>query len=1049
MKIKILVVFFLIVIFNSLCIDLYSQKSMIYDDVDRDYKIGLELFNKQKYGAAQKKFEEVAAYYGNTNSEIKSNAEYYFAICAIELFNKDAEYLISKFLEEHGESTKTKSANFQMGKYQFRKKKYKKAIESFLRVDIYELNKEELAEYYFKIGYSYFVDQAFEKASKAFTEIKDTETKYTSPAIYFYSHIAYSNRNYETALIGFEKLKDDELFAMVIPYYIVQIYYLQNRYAKVIEYAPGLLDSASNKRAPEIARIIGEAFYRTMKYKEAAPYLEIFKEKTNSYSREDMYQLAYAYYRSNNFEQAAKNFKLTTNNNDSLSQNSYYHLASCYLKLNDKPKASLSFASAAKMEFNSIIKEDAMFNYAKLSYELSYSPFNEAINAFNLYIQTYPKSERLDDAYSYLTKAYMSTRNYKDALVSLENIKNINNNDILMAYQRVAFFRGLELFNNLNFDEAIILFDKSLNNSKYNKTIKAQAIYWKAEAYYRLNRYNDAINSYKDFLVSNGAFELPEYKIAHYNLGYVYFKKKEYREAIVWYRKFGSEMGDVKSKIVGDNYNRVGDCYFISRDYNNAVDYYEKAIQINTSDADYAFYQKAFSLGLLKEQNQKIETINKLITNYPNSAYLDDALFELGRAYVEVGNKDLAISTFQKVINEFPGSGYIPKSLLQQGLIYYNTDDNQNAMAIYKKIVADYSGTYEAKQAMQGLKNVYVDMDDVDNYFTYANGQGNLFSISPNEQDSLTYIAAENIYMSGNCDKSKANFAKYIEKFPNGQFLLNAHYYKADCNYKSSEYQDALTSYNYVLTKPVNMFTEESQIRAARLNYTLKKYTEAAALYAKLETNAETKSNVLEARIGQMRCNYYSNNYQPAINAANMVLMTDKISEEMIREANFILAKSYLAVNDQASALEKFKLLAKETKSKEGAEAKFRTIEIYFNQGNLDLASKEVYDFINKNTSHQYWLAKSFIVLADVFVAQNDNFQAKATLQSVMDNYNVKDDGLLETAEEKMIDIKEKEATNLQLKEALDVEINLNNTNDVNDNILFENTQPSTQPNNQ
>ena len=55
-------------------------------------------------------------------------------------------------------------------------------------------------------------------------------------------------------------------------------------------------------------------------------------------------------------------------------------------------------------------------------------------------------------------------------------------------------------------------------------------------------------------------------------------------------------------------------------------------------------------------------------------------------------------------------------------------------------------------------------------------------------------------------------------------------------------------------------------------------------------------------------------------------------------------------------------------------------------------------NFIDKNTPHQYWLAKSFIVLAKTYEKQNDLFQATHTLKSVIENYEVKDDGILDEA---------------------------------------------------
>ena len=67
-----------------------------------------------------------------------------------------------------------------------------------------------------------------QKALLLFSEIKDIDTDYTPPAIYYFSHIAYEDKKYETALEGFMRLKTDETFGPVVPFYIAQILYLHN-----------------------------------------------------------------------------------------------------------------------------------------------------------------------------------------------------------------------------------------------------------------------------------------------------------------------------------------------------------------------------------------------------------------------------------------------------------------------------------------------------------------------------------------------------------------------------------------------------------------------------------------------------------------------------------------------------------------------------------------------------------------------------------------------------------------------------------------------------
>src|ERR1700739_4401049 len=276
-----------------------AQKTTIYIEPDREFKIGVELFDKKKFGAAMKSFQNIIESHKNKKDLIRIDAEYYAAASSIELFNKDGEWRMHRFIEQHPESNKIKWAYFYLGKSSFRKKRYKETIENLEKVDIYDLSKEDLAELYFKRGYSYLQTNNTEKAKNDLYEIKDVDNKYAKPANYYYSHISYTEKNYAVALEGFTRLLNDETFGSVVPYYIAQIYYLQGKYDDVIRVAPALLnDSTHAQKKGAINRIIGQSYYYKKQYAEAIPYLL----KGPVASAADNYQLAFAYYKSNNLK---------------------------------------------------------------------------------------------------------------------------------------------------------------------------------------------------------------------------------------------------------------------------------------------------------------------------------------------------------------------------------------------------------------------------------------------------------------------------------------------------------------------------------------------------------------------------------------------------------------------------------------------------------------------------------------------------------------------------------------------------------------------------
>ena len=991
-----------------------GQVTQINKNEERLYRQGVELYEKGKYASSQHVFEDYLSLIGPKNTMLKGTAEYYKAMCGIHLENKDAEREVRNFVMHYPENQKVNSACFELGKLYYTQKSYKDAIYWFGRVEKNALGFNDRCEYYFKSGLSYYYTNDKSLAAQNFAAIKDVENQYSSPAMYYYSQIAYEEKNYTTALKGFETLINDESFGPIAPYYIVQIHYIQRNYEKVVEIGPKLLETSTPARSAEISRIIGESYYRLKMYPSALPYINRYADETKNLTREDSYLIGFINFKANNHAKAVESFERIVSGNDSLSQNAYYHLAYSQMQLNNKQKALQAFSMAAKMTFDKDIQEDALFNFAKLTFELNFNPFNEAITAFNNYIAKYPDNPRVDEAYEYLMIAYTNTKNYKAALESLQKIKK---QDIKTksAIQRLAYYRGLELFQNLNFKEAVTSFNLSLDNSSYNRSLAALALYWKGECFYRLGEYDEAQKTYNSYLLTAGSFEQPEYKLAHYGLGYSYFKTKEYDASMSWFRKY-TNFSEVPSKpALADAYNRIGDILFYQRKYWPAVEAYDKSYALNASDPDYALFQRSFTLGLVDRPERKIESMNSLIEKHPRSTYVDDALFEIGTTYTKIEQFDKAEETFQKLIDTQKGSVYYVRTLVELGLININKNNEKKALDYYKQVVEGFPGTVEAKNALLGIKEIYIDQNDVDSYFTYAQKIGKDVTIGMAEKDSLMYTASERAYLANDCAKAIPGFKKYITTFPNGDFVLNSYNYLADCQERSGNMADAAASYKIISEMPKNKFSEKSLRKYADISFGLKNYKEAYTAFEKLEVNAEQNTTLLAARTGMMRSANELKQLQHAIDAATALISTDKVSAELAREAHYTKAKALYELKNLDGAAAEFAQIATNVRTKEGAEAKYMKAQIAYEQKKFDEVEKEVFDFANMNTPYQYWTGKSFLLLGKTYIDKDDAFQAKATIQSVIDGYGIKDDGILDEAKKMLeaIDAQEKAKQNV------------------------------------
>ncbi|NBC83669.1 MAG: tetratricopeptide repeat protein [Bacteroidetes bacterium] len=1001
-----------------------AQETLRFKEGNQALQKGLELYDDGRYALAREYFASAQQDRQKTQHLEMIKARYYEAMCALKLFHNDAVYLSEQFINNHSESSYTNNLTFELALFHYANKEYKKAVHWFQQVNTYHLSNEESAEWHFKLGYAAFRENDTALAKTSFYEIVEIPSKYHSPAVYYYSHIHYSEQNYLTALKGFEELQDDETFGSIVPYYIIQINYKLKEYDKVTDLGPSLLKNVTEKREAEVARIIGEAYYHNVRYDSALHYLEIFYENATVKTPDDLYLYAYVYYAAKNYDKAALVFEEIADASSSLGQNASYHLADCYLKLNNKKKARMAFYAASKGEFDPHLAEESMFQYALLTYELSVDAFNEVINAFQQFLEKYPNSSKQQEAQKYLLAAYINTNNYTGAYEAMQKIK-VKSPEIKKAYQKVAFHRGVEFIHSQQYNQAVEMFNIADNFAQFDASISARSKYWKAEAFYRLGEYLSAIDNFRLFLETMGAFNLEEYNEAHYNLGYCYFKRKEYTEANSWFRKYEKLAGTNDPVMASDAFNRIADCYFIQSKYWPALDYYAKAVDLGKSNPDYSKYQLGFTYSLVDRNERVITELEEFIQQFPTSVYHDDALFHLGRTYSEENNHEQAEKRYKKLIRQYPANNLSAKAQVNLGLIYYNQGRDQEALGMFKRTVNQFAGTNEAKNALIGMKNIYIDSDNVDTYFDYVKGLGSSVEIKVTEQDSLTFVAAENVYLKGNCGKAVNSLENYLRKFQDGSYRLEAQFYLGDCYYQQEKYDEALLAFDQVLSVPETEFTEQALLVTTRMLYERKNYQKAIPLFQRLEKTANTEGNKLEAQLGLINSYYTLKDYEKVAEACERVLSTPQLNDILLYNVRFKYGKALFELDRYEEALEEFRYCSDNLKKEEGAESKYRIAQIFYFQDKWPKAEQVIYDYVDKNTPHQYWLAKSFLLLAEIFMNTGDEFQANHTLNSVIDNYDNRDDGIYTEAWDMKRRLKAMQEEN-QNKEQDPVEIEFN-----------------------
>jgi TolA-binding protein len=721
--------------------------------------------------------------------------------------------------------------------------------------------------------------------------------------------------------------------------------------------------------------------------------LEDYNGKKGKWNNTDYYQLGYAYYQQKDYEKAISQFNKIIGGNDAVAQNAYYHLAECYLNTGKKNQALTAFKTASEMDFDLKIQEDAYLNYAKLSYEIGNS-FKSTPEVLQAYLTKYPNSSYKQEINNLLISSYITSKNYKDALVLLEKNKSPENRQ---AYQLANFYRGLEVYTDGDNAQALGLFKKAITENKDPK-FTARALFWKAETEYNLDQFQEAKITFKQFQNSSVAATTPENTNIDYNLGYTYFKLKEYDNAI---KSFGDYIANSKNDKVRltDAYLRLGDCNFISAKYWPAMDAYNKVMELKSKDADYAAYQKGISYGFVGKNDRKIEDLTKFGQLFPTSQYADDALYELGNTYVIENQVDKAIQTFDKLINNYKSSSYLAKAILKQGLINYNNGKEDLAISKFKKVAADFPNSPEALEAVSTARLIYIDNGRVDEYAAWVKTL-NFIEVSNADLDNTTYESAEKQYLMNNTKQAISGFTSYLGSFPNGLHALKANFYLAQLYYADGLENNSIKHYEFVINQPRSEFTEQALARLGQVYLKGKSFDKAIPVLKRLEVEADFPQNVTFAQSNLMKSYYEKKDYVNAVTYADKVLANDKIENVVKSDAQIIVARSAMKTGNEDKAKIAYQNLQKIAKGELAAEALY--YEAYFKnkEGKYADSNKVVEKYAKDYSGYEYFAAKSLVVMAKNFYKLNDSFQATAILDSVIENYTQYEDVVTEATDE-------------------------------------------------
>ena len=968
-----------------------SQETHIYTDPLLTYHQAKELYQKEQYSLAYPLFrdlQEKRRETDNINNRIPSEEVDFYAItCGLRQNEVTAEELAKSFVALQNNMPLQQKMAFQLGEYYFRKNDFRNSNLMYEQSNIKNLSNREIADMKFHQGYGYFTLQQFDKAKPLLNAIRliPDDPNYLD-ANYYYGFIAFNDRNYNDALDAFRKVENHPEYGKVVPFYIANIYYRQGKRDEAVQYAESALKkNPSSYYDVEIRRMIGHGYFERRQFSKALPYLEAYSSKAGKLGREDLYQLSYCYYDAKQYTKSIEGFKQLTEGQDSISQSAMYLLGDAYLKTGQKSNARNAFSFSAGNNSNAIQREVSRFNYGKLSYELGFQ--DVGLNELRNFVQDYPNSVNNSEARELLVSMMTGTNNYREALSLLESLKNPSD-AAKKLYPRVLYGRAMELINDEDLPAADKLLDKIINDPNNAEVLPATQ-FWKGEIAYRQNKIDDAIKYYNSY-ISAPSYQSGEVIVnnAKYNLGYCYLRKENYKVAQDFFNQVARPVSLNSTEMVQDAYLRSADCNYMNRDFEKAKVMYSTALGYSWRAGDYATYQLAMIAGV-KSATEKIRMLESFERKYPASELVPNINMEIANTYLGDEKFKEAIPYLNKVVKAAENAGPLkPRAYLRLGIAYFNLNNNSEALNNYKKLVTDYPNAPEVEEALESARAIYVEEGRTGDYVDFVKSAGR--SVSTSLQDSLAYSAAETKYTNGDLNAAITGFSNYLQQFPDGDFAIDALYFRSDIYNKRKDWKNAVTGYGQVAVKAPNKYAEQSAQQAARISYfELKDYESSEKYFIQLKSVSTNREVRLDAMRGLLRSQYQLKKWDEASANADELLNEKSISTDDRVLAEMVLAKVSQNKAEFSEAIQHYRNVISQNKASYAAEARYEIAASYLIMDDLKNAERAAFETINKSGSYDFWITKAYILLGDVFYRQKDYFNAKATLQSVIDNSRI------------------------------------------------------------
>lgn len=972
-----------------------AQQSIIQDSDERLYLEALKAFQMKSFASSKTLFDR---YIELSASDQKPEALYYLAYSRLKTGHPSAVSELHRFIEKSPGHPLAKSGYFVIGNHYFDQKDFSGALTYYNKTSPGNLEGRDQEEWYFKRGYCFAMTGEHANAIRDLQSALEFRGDWFEQASYYLGEFFYKVRDFYSALNQLQPIDDGEgPFEEEIPQIVSAIYFEQGNYQQLYEYAGSRVSESVSIKNKTLNRLMGEGYYIEKKYRQATRYLQRFLDLSGNKANASLYyKLAISYFQTGEDKKAVDYFKLAGLEKGDMGQAASFYLGQLYLRQNNQDYALSAFKNVIKGGSNAEMSEEALFLTGKINYDRK--QFAEAVTDLTTYLSIYQGSRWRAEANELLAQAYLNTSNYDQAIAHLEQIRN-KSPLLKKAYQKVTFQKGQLLFNDNRFNDAIASLEKAVQ-FPVETDLAAQSFYLLGDSYSLVGKDQRALESY----VSSKKYGKSRWTVnADYGLAYVYYNRKEYAPAERYFNDFLR-----KTETTSDFYNdarvRLADCMYVQKKYEAAIRLYEEIAATTAFQRDYVYYQLGLAYNLKGNASGSRTNFKKVLSD-ENSSFADNALFQLAQTYVEEANFTQAVPLLSQLIQSYPNSPLVPYARGKRALSYFNMGRLSESKADYLYTLEHHISHPAANAALLGLQEIKNRGEAVPDFEKHLE----VYRKANPDDSSLEVIAfetAKTMYYNQLYRESITALRGFIEKYPTSGFLEDAYYFLADAAFRTREWTVAVAFFGKLFEFENSAYATRALDKRGKALIQLKAYDQAVSNYRSLQKVSSSPKDHYLALDGLMNAYFALGRADSTLYFSKEILSSEWKPANAESAAWLIRGKIYLQQKNYNAAQDEFIKAINEAANESGAEAKYLLAEVFFQQKQYSRSLETLFDLNRNYASYQYWIGRSFLLIADNYFAMNELLQAEATLNSIVEN--AKNEEIIAMAKQKLEKVRAK-----------------------------------------